>query len=68
MPRTAQEIASDLKQAVALVVETNAEIASIRTNNVVAVPAAVPQIVVRLRDGRIVELGALADELLRVIS
>lgn len=65
MSRTTAEIASDIKGAVVVMAESNAASAALITGNV---PVSSPPIVVRLKDGREVELGALADELLASLA
>lgn len=65
MPRSAVEIANDLKAAVQVMAETNKRMAETATGN--SIPNT-PTITVRLPDGREVELGALADELLQSLS
>lgn len=65
MSRSVQEIAGDLKQAVTVMVETNIQKAQlVLGENFVPPAGGSPKIEVRLTDGRVVELGALADELL----
>lgn len=62
MSRTVREIAADLRQAVSVIASTNAEMASVTTGTPRG--AELPPITVRLPDGREIELGALADELI----
>jgi hypothetical protein len=66
MTRSIEEIATDLKAAVTVIATTNAQMAETMTGNPVA--NRTPPIEVRLDDGRVVELGALADELLATAS
>lgn len=62
MPRSVHEIATDLKQAVSVMANVNAQEAQLATGRPLIGGA--PPIKVRLDDGRVIELGALADELL----
>ncbi len=62
MPRSVEEIATDLKQAVSVMTNLTAEMAQFVSGK--PSTGKTPKIEVRLDDGRVVELGALADELL----
>lgn len=64
MTRSVKEIAADLKEAVQVLGQTAGSIAEAVTGKPPA-PAAAPRVEVRLNDGRVVELGALADELIQ---
>lgn len=65
MPRSVQEIADDLRQAVTTMAATNLKVAqTLAGASFVPPPGGTPTIEVQLPDGRTVELGALADELL----
>ncbi|WP_156441543.1 MULTISPECIES: hypothetical protein [Sphingomonadales] len=62
MPRSVHEIATDLRQAVSVMTNLTAEMAEFASGK--APTGRTPKIEVRLDDGRVVELGALANELL----
>lgn len=62
MPRSVHEIATDLRQAVSVMANVNAQKAQFATGQ--PLTGGAPRIEVHLEDGRVVELGALADELL----
>jgi hypothetical protein len=66
MSRSIVEIAKELREAIAIMANTHAEMAS-HTTGMPRIPG-MPKIEVRLADGRTVELGALTDELLETAS
>lgn len=63
MARSAKEIAADLKLALTVMSKTNAQLAQFLTDGKSPPENAVPEIEVRLPDGRVVHMHALADEL-----
>jgi hypothetical protein len=66
MPRNVEEIARDVKAAATSIAQTNAKMAKALGGN--PPPNALPSVQVRLADDRVIELGALADELLAAVS
>lgn len=68
MARSVHEIAVDLKQAATAMVESNIVTVRLMTNGEHPLPGVIPEHVIRLPDGRSVELTALADELLEAIG